>query len=312
MMMSVMSFAQWVAPSVADFFTPDTYAKEFKVSEAGADTTVYYLYNIEAGGFLSNNTCSNHAPWSTHAALKTTGNKIIVEKYIYTEIIQPEEGVEDAKADTIVHPWDGKTYTISNWGNYNNRGNKYYKIFPTSWSNMFVDHNTDPDYMWEIKAQGNGVYHISTAEVCSVWTNDSIARLFGVESYEGFLAFNAEDSRYLEDPTVMPLYPMPAYKLYGVVLYFFFKFQVGYSLLHYGFGPLIHIYAIISRHLRSKFVESEFQFVRLSLHFLCFFLGHFRLIVNRLERFLITSVSRTVNFMIHRVHTLHDFDHILR
>ena len=208
MMMSAMSFAQWVAPSVADFFTPDTYAKEFKVSEAGADTTVYYLYNIEAGGFLSNNTCSNHAPWSTHAALKTTGNKIIVEKYIYTEIIQPEEGVEDAKADTIVHPWDGKTYTISNWGNYNNRGNKYYKIFPTSWSNMFVDHNTDPDYMWEINAQGNGVYHISTAEVCSVWTNDSIARLFGVESYEGFLAFNAEDSRYLEDPTVMPLYPM--------------------------------------------------------------------------------------------------------
>ena len=208
MMMSAMSFAQWVAPSVADFFTPDTYAKEFKVSEAGADTTVYYLYNIEAGGFLSNNTCSNHAPWSTHAALKSTGNKIIVEKYIYTEIIQPEEGVEDAKADTIVHPWDGKTYTISDWGNYNNRGNKYYKIFPTSWSNMFVDHGTDPDYMWEIKAQGNGVYHISTAEVCSVWTNDSIARLFGVESYEGFLAFNAEDSRYLEDPTVMPLYPM--------------------------------------------------------------------------------------------------------
>ena len=204
--MSVASFAQWEAPNVSDFFTPSNYAKEFKVSEAGGDTTVYYLLNIEAPGFLSNNTCSNHAQWSTHAALKPTGNKIIVEKYIYTQIIEGEG--EDAKNDTIVHPWDGKTYTISDWGNYNNRGNRYYKIFPTSWSNMFVDHSSDPDYMWEIKAQGNGVYHIMTAEVCSVWTNDSIARLFGVDSYEGFLAFNAEDSRYLEDPSVMPLYPM--------------------------------------------------------------------------------------------------------
>jgi hypothetical protein len=119
MMMSAMSFAQWVAPSVADFFTPDTYAKEFKVSEAGADTTVYYLLNIEAPGFFSQGTCPAHSQWGTHAALQSTGKKIIVEKYIYTEIIQPEEGVEDAKPDTIVHPWDGKTYTMSDYGNYN-------------------------------------------------------------------------------------------------------------------------------------------------------------------------------------------------
>ncbi len=206
-MLSVAGFAQWEEPAPGDFFTASNYAKEFKVSEAGGDTTVYYLLNIEAPGFLSNATCSSHAQWETHAALKTTGSKFIVEKYIETEIIQPEEDVEGAKADTVVHPWDGKTYTISGYGNFNSRGNMYYKIFPTSWSTMFVDRASQADYMWEILSQGNGVFRIKPADVNPAFNNDSTARYFGLESYDGYLAFNTFDNDYL-DNNVMAIYPM--------------------------------------------------------------------------------------------------------
>ena len=211
LMMSAMSFAQWTEPTIDQFFTADSYAKEFKVSEAGVDTTVYYLYNIEAQGFLSNNTCSAHAQWATHAALKTTGNKVIVEKYIpattytYDTTYVDESKTEIARIDTTAttYPWDGKTYTISDW--YNSR---YRQIFPTSWSAMFVDYASQANHMWDIINQGGGVFYIKASAVNPELNDDSIARYFGLDSYDSYLAFNALDADYLNDPTVMPLYPM--------------------------------------------------------------------------------------------------------
>ena len=206
-MMSMMSFAQWVQPTIANFFTSDTYAKELKVSEVGGDTTVYYLLNIEAPGFFSQGTCTAHSQWATHAALQTTGKKIILEKYIYTEIIQPEEGDEEAKPDTIVHPWDGKTYTLSDYGNYNSRGNMYYKFFPTDWFAMFVDHNGQANYMWEVLPQGNGVYYIKVSDYNPNYNDTAIGELLGYPNWISYLGFNAQDVDYV-DRQVMALTPM--------------------------------------------------------------------------------------------------------
>ena len=207
MLMSVMSFAQWVQPSIESFFTADTYAKELKASEVDGDTTVYYLLNIEAPGFFSQGTCTAHAQWATHAALQTTGKKIILEKYLYTEIIQPEEGDEEAKPDTIVHPWDGKTYTLSDYGNYNSRGNMYYNVFPTNWYAMFVDRNGQADYMWEVLPQGNGVYYIKVSDYNPNYNDSNIGELLGYPDWISYLGFNAMDVDYV-DRSVMALTPM--------------------------------------------------------------------------------------------------------
>ncbi len=199
--MSVASFAQWVKPTYESYFTTERFAKDFKVSTATVevdstnvilgDTSVYYLYNIEAQAFLSNKKCATHAPWDSHGALNPKGNKVIIEQWMVAQ-------------DTLSAPeWDGKSYVIYDWYTDWHPTTKYWRFFPTSYYNTFVDWNNQSDFLWEIKPQGNGVFKIKVADANPNWNDAN----YGAESY---LGFNSTDDDYINDPTVMPLVPMLA------------------------------------------------------------------------------------------------------
>jgi hypothetical protein len=218
MLASVTMFAQdWDKPEVANY----KFATELKVSQTAnepyweGDTTIYYLYNVEADAFLSNATCSTHAPWATHAALKIgAGNKVMIAKYRLDPIIVTDttyvdvEGEEVMKIDTVsitIPEWDGKTYNIIDF--YNNR---WWYVFPTSTYNMFVDNQGQADHMWNIHAVGGGIYNISVSDLNPTWNSHYADSIFG--NPETYLGFNKMDNDY--DPTldesaiVMPLTPM--------------------------------------------------------------------------------------------------------
>ncbi|MBO4564480.1 MAG: hypothetical protein J5720_03520 [Bacteroidaceae bacterium] len=220
MLASVTMFAQnWRMPEVTDY----QFAENMKTSlQANApywegDTTVYYLYNVEAGGFLSNATCPTHAQWATHAALKIgTGNKVMMAQYrldpIFTVdttyVDDPDQQEPVMKLDTTkieIPEWDGVTYKLLDYYNGAWRG-----VFPTSTYAMFVDRNGQADYMWNIKSMGKGVYRISVSDLNPTWNSHAADSIFG--NPETYLGFNKNDNDYdasLEDAAiVMPLTPM--------------------------------------------------------------------------------------------------------
>ncbi|MBR6891718.1 MAG: hypothetical protein IKN15_00495 [Bacteroidaceae bacterium] len=218
MLASVTMFAQnWAKPKVADY----QFASELKVSQQAntpyweGDTTVYYLYNVEADAFLSNAQCPTHAQWSTHAALKVgSGNPVMIAKYRLAPIFTTDttyvevDGEEVMKVDTTnieIPEWDGKTYTIVDF--YNNR---WWYVFPTSTYAMFVDNQGQEDHMWDIKSMGNGVYRFSVSDLNPAWNSHAADSIFG--NPETYLGFNKLDNDYdpsLEESSiVMPLTPM--------------------------------------------------------------------------------------------------------
>ena len=217
MLASVTMFAQnWAKPKVADY----QFASELKVSQQAntpyweGDTTVYYLYNVEADAFLSNAQCPTHAQWSTHAALKVgSGNPVMIAKYRLAPIFTTDttyvevDGEEVMKVDTTnieIPEWDGKTYTIVDF--YNNR---WWYVFPTSTYAMFVDNQGQEDHMWDIKSMGNGVYRFSVSDLNPAWNSHAADSIFG--NKETYLGFNKLDNDYdptLEENAVMPLTPM--------------------------------------------------------------------------------------------------------
>ena len=220
MLASVTMFAQnWDKPEVSNY----KFVSEMKVSQQAnapyweGDTTIYYLFNMEAGGFLSNANCPTHAPWATHASLKIgAGNKVMIAKYRLDPIIVTDttyvnvEGEEEPvmKVDTVsitIPEWDGVTYKILDYYSGAWRG-----VFPTSTYNMFVDRNGQADYMWNIKHVGNGVYNISVSDLNPTWNSHYADSIFG--NPETYLGFNKLDNDYdptLEDAAVvMPLTPM--------------------------------------------------------------------------------------------------------
>ena len=187
MLMSVMSFAQWEQPTIAKYFPSSTYA-EMAVSTAAkdgvaGDTTVYYLLNIEAPGFLTGGTAASHSQWSTNAVVKETGNKVIVMKYYANDSTE----------------WDGKTYEIKDWYK-----TKYYNVFPTSNYAMFIDRASQANYMWEIEPQGGNVYYISVADVNPEYNDAALGY------NDSHLGFNDMDEDYAADETgaTKPLTPM--------------------------------------------------------------------------------------------------------
>ncbi len=220
------SFAQlWDKPAATEF----QFATEMKNTlQANApywegDTTVYYLYNVEAGGFLTNGSCPTHSQWSTHAALKIgTGNKVMMAQYRLDPIIVTDttyvdvEVVEDdttytkteMKIDTLsitIPEWDGVTYKLLDFYDGSWRG-----VFPTSTYAMFVDRNGQADYMWNVKSMGGGVYRISVSDLNPAWNSHAADSIFG--NPETYLGFNKYDNDYdasLEDAAIiMPLTPM--------------------------------------------------------------------------------------------------------
>lgn len=218
MLASVTMFAQnWDKPEVAKY----QFASEMKNSlQANApywegDTTIYYLYNVEADAFLSNATCATHAQWATHAALKIgSGNKVMMAQYRLAPIFELDttyvevDGEEVMKIDTVkitIPEWDGVTYKLLDLYSGSWRG-----VFPTSTYAMFVDRNGQEDYMWNVKSMGNGVYRICVSDLNPTWNSHAADSIFG--NPETYLGFNKLDNDYdpsLEESSiVMPLTPM--------------------------------------------------------------------------------------------------------
>ena len=219
------SFAQnWDVPPASEL----KYVTDFKPTVQAnepywkGDSAIYYLYNVEADAFLSNNTCPSHDQWSTHAALRRDqANKIMMAQYRLDPIIKTDttyvevEVVEDdttytkteMKIDTLsitIPDWDGVTYKLLDWYDGSYRG-----VFPTSSYAMFVDRNGQADYMWNVKSMGDGIYRIYVSDLNPTYNSHFADSIFGGKA-ETYLGFNMIDNDYNadEDVPVMPLTPM--------------------------------------------------------------------------------------------------------
>ncbi|MBO4452288.1 MAG: hypothetical protein J5770_07725 [Bacteroidaceae bacterium] len=221
------SFAQlWDIPSAAEL----KYETNPKVSiEANGkfwqgDSTFYFLYNVEADAFLSNNTCPSHAQWSTHAALRRDqANKIMLGQYrlapiivtdtSYVETVVTKTDPDTTYTETVmvidttsvtIPEWDGVTYNIIDW--YNNR---WWYVFPTSSYNTFVDNQGQADHMWNMKSMGDGIFRFSVSDLNPEFNTHFADSVFGGKS-ETYYGFNMIDPDYNadEEVPVMPLIPM--------------------------------------------------------------------------------------------------------
>ena len=228
MMLSSFSlFAQlWDIPSAAEL----KYEQNPKVSVQAngqfwaGDSTFYYLYNVEADGFLSNNTCPSHAQWATHAAVRRDrANKFMLAQYrlapiIVTDTTYVEETVVETdpdttytktvmKVDTVsitIPEWDGVTYELCDLCD-----DGWRKLFPTSSYNAFVDKHGEVDYMWNMKSMGDGIFRFSVSDVNPTYNTHFADSVFGGKA-ETYLGFNMLDNDYdasVENP-VMPVSPM--------------------------------------------------------------------------------------------------------
>ena len=221
------SFAQlWDIPSAAEL----KYEQNPKVSVQAngqfwaGDSTFYYLYNVEADGFLSNNTCPSHAQWATHAAVRRDrANKFMLAQYrlapiIVTDTTYVEETVVETdpdttytktvmKVDTVsitIPEWDGVTYELCDLCD-----DGWRKLFPTSSYNAFVDKHGEVDYMWNMKSMGDGIFRFSVSDVNPNYNTHFADSVFGGKA-ETYLGFNMLDNDYdasVENP-VMPVSPM--------------------------------------------------------------------------------------------------------
>ena len=200
------SFAQlWDIPSASEL----KYVTEMKPTLQAnepywkGDSTVYYLYNVEADAFLSNNTCPSHAQWATHAAVRRDqANKVMMAQYrlapiIVTDTTYVEETVVETdpdttytktvmKVDTVsitIPEWDGVTYKLLDLYNGSYRG-----VFPTSSYAMFVDRGDQADYMWNVKSMGDGIYRIYVSDLNPTYNSHFADSIFGgkAETYLGF------------------------------------------------------------------------------------------------------------------------------
>lgn len=227
MLSSFSLFAQlWDIPSAAEL----KYEQNPKVSVQAngqfwaGDSTFYYLYNVEADGFLSNNTCPSHAQWATHAAVRRDrANKFMLAQYrlapiIVTDTTYVEETVVETdpdttytktvmKVDTVsitIPEWDGVTYELCDLCD-----DGWRKLFPTSSYNAFVDKHGEVDYMWNMKSMGDGIFRFSVSDVNPTYNTHFADSVFGGKA-ETYLGFNMLDNDYdasVENP-VMPVSPM--------------------------------------------------------------------------------------------------------
>ena len=220
------SFAQnWDRPVATDFQFASEMKNTLQANEPfwKGDSTIYYLYNVDADAFLSNMTCQSHAQWATHAAVRRDqANKVMMAQYRLAPIIVTDTTYFDSlivstdpdttytqkfmKVDTVsitIPEWDGVTYKLLDWYDGSYRG-----VFPTSSYAMFVDRNGQEDYMWNVKSMGNGVYRISVSDLNPNYNSHLADSLFG--NPETYLGFNMIDPDYNadEEPPVMPLTPM--------------------------------------------------------------------------------------------------------
>ena len=218
------SFAQlWDIPSAAElkYETNPKVSIEANGKYWAGDSTFYYLYNVEADGFLSNNTCPSHAQWSTHAAVRRDqANKVMLAQYRLAPIIKTDTTYVEVETDDPDNPtktvmkvdtvsitipeWDGVTYNIIDWYN-----NQWWYVFPTSSYNTFVDNQGQADHMWNMKSMGDGIFRFSVSDLNPTFNTHFADSVFGGKA-ETYYGFNMIDNDYNadEEVPVMPLTPM--------------------------------------------------------------------------------------------------------
>ncbi|MBO4451027.1 MAG: hypothetical protein J5770_01260 [Bacteroidaceae bacterium] len=208
---SVVQAQNWDRPRPTDYqFASVKPSIEAKAPYWEGDTTVYYLYNVEGDGFLSNGVCSGHAPWGTHATIKRdAGNKVMLAQYRQDPLLKIDTTYVDgeiSKVDTTatITPWDGVTYKLMNY-----QSNTWWCVFPTSSYNMFVDKHGEVDYMWNLKSVGDNKYRLSVSDLNPTFNSHMADSLFG--NRETYMGFNRYDNDYdptMEENATMPLTPM--------------------------------------------------------------------------------------------------------
>ena len=218
------SFAQlWDIPSAAElkYETNPKVSIEANGKYWAGDSIFYYLYNVEADGFLSNNTCPSHAQWSTHAAVRRDqANKVMLAQYRLAPIIKTDTTYVEVETDDPDNPtktvmkvdtvsitipeWDGVTYNIIDWYN-----NQWWYVFPTSSYNTFVDNQGQADHMWNMKSMGDGIFRFSVSDLNPTFNTHFADSVFGGKA-ETYYGFNMIDNDYNADEEipVMPLVPM--------------------------------------------------------------------------------------------------------
>ncbi|MCM1313730.1 MAG: hypothetical protein NC252_12625, partial [Roseburia sp.] len=162
MLASAGAMAQWTQP------VPTT--SELKVSEVGADTIVYYLYNVGTKSFFTEGNAYN-----TQSSVGAEGLRVFISKYV------PSEEEEENAV------WDGKTYLFNDSS-----------VVKSAWKNVFIDSETasyvdrasQPNYYWELEVGANNTYRIYGAALNPTfnWENYENA-YFGVD-----LSSNAENT----------------------------------------------------------------------------------------------------------------------
>ena len=169
--LATMMFAQgWVTPKI----TSADYA-EVKMSSAEGDTTIYYLYNIEGDGFLTNGRADSHTgqTWNTHAVINSTGHKVFIDKY------------------EIEGQWDGKSICINNW-----HDSKWQKVFAVDEIRMYVDYADQEDNFpaWEMIKEDGNIYKFRVSEGNkATFTTEMTA----MKDYS-FMGFNIYDEDWTE------------------------------------------------------------------------------------------------------------------
>jgi len=159
---SMMHAQSWEAPKIS----PADYAAVKMSTSIVGDTTIYYLYNIEGKGFMTNGRADAHTgqTWDTHAVLGNQGNKIIMSKY------------------EIEGEWDGKTVYIIDY-----HSDAWKKVFAVHESNMFMDYADQSDAypVWEMETEDGNVYKFKVSTSNPATFTQTMESLKDV-SYMGF------------------------------------------------------------------------------------------------------------------------------
>lgn len=145
LLVSAAGFAQWTKPVPTAL---DAYEYSTMAEDGAGDTIVYYLYNKDAGAFYTQGNA-----WGTQTTIGHTGLKVAISKYI-----NEEESSE----------WDGKTVLVND---YVDSKSIWARLFIDDETHAYVDHVNQPNYFWEIEAQGGGLFRIKPADINPNYTS---------------------------------------------------------------------------------------------------------------------------------------------
>ena len=155
LLLSVAAFAQWEKPV-------PTSRSELKVSVINEDTTIFYVYNKDMDAFFTDGNA-----WGTQASIGTTGIPVFFTQnadgsYLFYDVPRTKGG---------------------NW----------MLLFMDNATSMYVDHNQQANYFWDIVDMGDNVYRFRGAPANPDFNNSTYPNCF-----MGYYFSDANESTALE------------------------------------------------------------------------------------------------------------------